>query len=222
MTLADMIERILENVSKDVRLRISSIEVSEIDDHLIRLMKNDSRIAKHFHIPLQSGSDEILRAMNRPYSCEEFLRKIDDIRKEIPEISISTDLIVGFPGESEALFEETCTFLKKCAFSFLHVFPFSLRSGTKAAQMVDQVSSQIKKERVKKCLSISQNLYQDFTKSWFNKTVRVLVEKNSENDSFGHSSNYLPIKINAKAPHGEFVDVIVKGMEGEILLAEMK
>ena len=222
MTLADMIERILENVSSDIRLRISSIEITEIDDHLISLMKKDERIAKHFHIPLQSGTNEILKAMNRPYSCDEYYEKIQKIRNEIPEISISTDLIVGFPGESDALFEETCTFIEKCAFSFLHVFPFSLRSGTKAASMKPQISPQVKKERVQKCLMISSNLYKQFANSWFNKTVRVLIEKNTEFDAFGHSSNYLPVKINKKVPHGEFVNVVLKGTEEEILIGEVE
>ncbi len=221
LTLADMIEKILDQSSDDIRLRISSIEMTEVDDKLISLMKKDNRIAKHFHIPLQAGSNEILKAMNRPYTCEEYYEKIQKIREEIPDISISTDLIVGFPGETDELFEKTVEFLKKCKFSFLHVFPFSLRSGTVAEKLEHPISPVVKKERVRRCLAISEELYKEYKTSWLNRTVDVLVEKTSENDSFGHSSNYLPVKINKKTNQGEFVEVVLKELDGEVLQGEV-
>ena len=112
MTLSSLLDELLAISPEDFRFRISSIEMTEIDDHLIDLMKKDHRIARHFHIPLQSGCDTVLKRMNRPYTTKEFLERIEYIRKEIPGISISTDLIVGFPGETDEEFKKTCDFLK--------------------------------------------------------------------------------------------------------------
>ena len=158
LSLSDIIARMLKEV-EDVRIRISSIEITEIDDQFIHLLKTEPRIANHLHIPLQSGSDTILSAMHRPYNTEEYYAKIGMIRKEIPNISISTDLIVGFPGESEELFQQTYTFLRKCNFSFLHVFPFSARNGTVAATMDGQIEESLKKARVRTCLALSEELF---------------------------------------------------------------
>lgn len=221
ITLADLIENILKENQEDIRIRISSIEITEIDDHLIQLMKTDKRVARHFHIPLQSGCDAILKLMNRPYTTKEYLERISEIRKQIPDISISTDLIVGFPGETEAYFTETMQFLEECAFSFLHVFPYSMRNGTKAASMKEQISPQVKKERVKKCMELSQNLYYRYAKKWLNQTVNVLVEKSEKFDAFGHTSNYLPVRIIGEKPQGEFVDVMIKDIKDDILVAEV-
>ena len=112
----------LEKTDERVQYRISSIEITEVDDELIELMKQTTRICRHLHIPIQSGCNETLQRMNRPYTIEEFQQRLDHIRKEIPDISISTDVIVGFVQESEEEFETTYKNLQDCAFSFLHVF----------------------------------------------------------------------------------------------------
>ena len=141
---------------KDIfRIRLSSIEINEITDGIIDLIKNNPVMAKHLHIPLQSGSNTILKNMNRLYDIDFFLKRINYIRKEIPNISITTDLIVGFPGETEDLFQETIDTLNKIKFTKIHTFPYSKRNGTKAATMPNHLDNQTKKCRVREVLSLS-------------------------------------------------------------------
>ena len=138
-----------------LRLRISSIEITELDDSFLNVLKNNKIIVNHMHIPLQSGSNTILKAMNRKYLTDYFEDKIKTIRSIRPGISISTDIIVGFPGENHDLFLETLGFAKKMKFSKIHVFPFSVRHGTKAETMPNQVPDNVKKDRVKKLVELS-------------------------------------------------------------------
>ena len=177
-------------------LRISSIEASEIDSRLIELIKNRSNIAKHLHIPLQAGSDEILRRMNRKYTSSEFIEKIKQIRKEIPDVGITTDIIVGFPGESDEDFQKTCKVAKEC-FDQIHVFPYSAREGTPAARFPNQVSPQIKSSRVSTLMGISSELHNAFKEKMVGKTMKALIEKyDEENDiNYGKLTNYVEIEL---------------------------
>lgn len=177
-------------------LRISSIEASEIDSRLIELIKNRSNIAKHLHIPLQAGSDEILRRMNRKYTSSEFVEKIKQIRKEIPDVGITTDIIVGFPGESDEDFQKTCEVAKEC-FDQIHVFPYSAREGTPAARFPNQVSPQIKSARVSLLMGISSELHNAFKEKMVGKTMKALIEKyDEENDiNYGKLTNYVEIEL---------------------------
>lgn len=192
------------------RIRISSIEESEIDDDLIKLIKNNSNIAKHLHIPLQSGSNKILKLMNRKYCKEDFISKIMKIKKEIPDIILTTDVIVGFPNEDENDFNETYDVCKKC-FDMLHVFQYSKREGTVASKMENQIDDDIKAIRSKKLLELSKNLYNDFCNKNISSDVRVLIEKyDKEKDlNIGHTSNYIEVKIKGKNKSfvGEFLNV---------------
>lgn len=217
MTLSSLLDELLAISPEDFRFRISSIEMTEIDDHLIELMKKDHRIARHFHIPLQSGCDTVLKRMNRPYTTKEFLERIEYIRKEIPGISISTDLIVGFPGETDEEFEKTCDFLKECEFSFLHIFPYSLRSGTKAASMENQIDPKIKKNRAAICAEINEELYDKYKESYLDKEVTVLFEKNEDGYTFGHSSEYLPVLVKGEYPRSTFVKVKISELKNHQL-----
>lgn len=222
VTLADLIENILKEAPNDFRIRISSIEMTEVDDHLISLMKNDDRIAKHFHIPLQSGCDSVLKRMNRPYTTKEFLDKVNEIRSLLPDISISTDLIVGFPEESEEEFKETCDFLKECEFSFLHVFPYSMRNGTKAASIKNQIDPKVKKERASICAKISEELYDKYKERFINKTVNVLFEKEEEGYSFGHSSEYLPVYVKGDHTRSTYAKVKITELKDHKLYGEIE
>ncbi|MBQ2233059.1 MAG: tRNA (N(6)-L-threonylcarbamoyladenosine(37)-C(2))-methylthiotransferase MtaB, partial [Erysipelotrichaceae bacterium] len=130
-------------------IRLSSIEITEINDSIIQLMKENEKLAHHLHIPVQTCSNAILKAMRRPYTIEEYIDRVEFIRSQIPAISISTDLIVGFPNENEMEFEETLENLRKIAFSFIHVFPYSRKAGTSADKMEGHIDPRIKKERVK-------------------------------------------------------------------------
>ena len=217
MTLSSLLDELLAISPEDFRFRISSIEMTEIDDHLIDLMKKDHRIARHFHIPLQSGCDTVLKRMNRPYTTKEFLERIEYIRKEIPGISISTDLIVGFPGETDEEFKKTCDFLKECQFSFLHIFPYSLRSGTKAASMENQIDPKIKKNRAAICAEINEELYDKYKESYLDKEVTVLFEKNEDGYTFGHSSEYLPVLVKGEYPRSTFVKVKISELKNHQL-----
>ena len=177
-------------------LRISSIEESEIDDHLIDLVINNKVLAKHLHIPLQSGSETVLKRMNRKYDKAQFLTKLQKIRKACPNIALTTDVIVGFPGETEEEFQETYEFIKECDFNMLHVFPFSAREGTAAYLMKNQINPQVKKERARVLLDLSDELWNKYVDQFIDRDVEVLIEENTpEGDSLGHTTNYINVKI---------------------------
>ena len=209
ISFSDLVEQLC-SLDGLYSLRISSIEESEIDEKLINLYKNNRVLAKHLHIPLQSGSDKILSLMNRKYNCEQFYNKIALLKEALPDVAITTDVIVGFPSEEEENFLETYKFIKKCGFHMLHVFPFSAREGTKAYLMKGQIDPKIKKERVNKLLSLSKELWEEYTNRFIDQNLSVLIEKNDkENDvSYGHTSNYIDVAIkNIKAKPGDIVDV---------------
>ena len=149
------------------------------------------------HLSLQSGCDETLRRMNRKYSTEEFLKKVYKIKEARPNMSLTTDVIVGFPGESEENFATTVEFIKKCEFSKIHVFPYSIRSGTVAAKMKDQIAPQIKKERVNVLLKLSEELENKYISKFIGSEVEFLVEQFDKKTGCykGHSSNYLECSI---------------------------
>ncbi len=179
------------------RLRISSIEESEIDDQLIELINSRDNLANHFHIPLQAGSDTVLKRMNRKYNKEQFLSKIKKIKEACPNVALTTDVIVGFPGESEEEFKETYEFIKECGFNMLHVFPFSSREGTVASRMKDQIDPRIKKQRALSLIELSNYLWNEYTDKFVGKEVEVLIEQYDEKNhlNIGHTSNYLEVKI---------------------------
>ena len=178
------------------RIRLSSIEINEITDGIIDLIKNNPIMAKHLHIPLQSGSNTILKNMNRLYDIDFFLKRINYIRKEIPNISITTDLIVGFPGETEDLFQETIDTLNKIKFTKIHTFPYSKRNGTKAATMPNHLDNQIKKCRVREVLSLSNKYELEYYQSNLNKEYVGIIETRKDNKKIVLTSNYIPVEIN--------------------------
>ena len=186
--------REIEKIDGLDRLRISSIEITELDDEFMDVLKSSKILVDHMHIPIQSGSDEILKLMNRKYDKKYFIDKIEKIRGIRPNISITTDLIVGFPGETEELFNETIDTIKEVKFSKIHVFPFSLRKGTKAEELPNHIDNIIKKERVKKIIEISENLEKEYFNKFINKKVEFLPEIYKDGFIIGHTGNYLLIK----------------------------
>ena len=193
------------------RLRISSIEESEIDDKLIALINKRDNLAKHFHIPLQSGSDTVLKRMNRKYDVTSFINKINAIKKACPNVTLTTDVIVGFPGETEEEFKETIETIKRCGFHMLHVFPFSSREGTVASKMKDQIDPRIKKQRALALIELSNELWNNYTNNFIDKEVEVLVEQYTDGYNIGHTSNYLEVKIPGEASLvGQVVKTIYK------------
>ena len=184
----------IEKIEGLKRLRISSIEVTELDNEFMKFLKNSKILVDHMHIPLQSGSDNILKLMNRKYDKQYFIDKIEHIRKIRPSNSITTDIIVGFPGETEELFEETLETVKKIKFSKIHVFPFSLRKGTKAEELPDHIDDVTKKRRVKKLLDLNKELELEYFNKYLNKDVEFLPEVYKDGYVIGHTGNYLLVK----------------------------
>ena len=190
-----------------LRIRLSSIEINEITDGIIDLIKNNDKMAKHLHIPLQSGSNMILKQMNRLYDKETFIKKIDYIRKEIPDISITTDLILGFPGETDELFNETMDTLKRIRFTKIHTFPYSKRTGTKAATMANQVDGNIKKCRVKKVICLSDEFERDFYKQKIGKIYDGIIETRKDGKKIVITSNYIPVLVDTDKDNNVVVKV---------------
>ena len=190
---ADLLKDIVK-IDKLERLRISSIEITEINDDVMKVIKENNILVDHMHIPLQSGSDAVLKRMNRKYDKEYFINKIKKLRKIRPNISITTDVIVGFPGETEEEFEETIETIKKIKFTKLHVFPYSKREGTKAAIMDGQVDENIKKKRVKILLQLSKELEYNYMEKFIGKKVIFIPEMAKEEYIIGHTGNFLNVK----------------------------
>lgn len=212
-SLFTLIKQMLIEVPDIKRLRISSIEESEISKELIELIRDDKRIARHLHIPLQSGSSSVLKRMHRKYDVTSFIDKIAEIRQAIPDIAITTDVIVGFPGESEEEFNETRDFIKTIGFARLHVFPFSARTRTLASRMPNQILPQIKKERVRNLLALNEELVNQYINKFINQPLSVIFEDYdpAENVYRGHSSNYIYVKTQSKTSLiGKMVDIIYK------------
>ena len=194
-TSLEILLKKLVQIPNIFRIRLSSIEINEITDGIIDLIKNNKIMAKHLHIPIQSGSDKILKLMNRKYDLDYFIKKIELIKKEIPDISITTDLIVGFPNETEEDFEETLNTLEKIEFTKIHTFPYSQRKGTPAAEMPNQIKGNIKKERVHKVLELSNKYELEFYKKNVNREYEVVTELRKNGVCIGYTSNYIPVII---------------------------
>ena len=163
-------------------------------DKLIDIIKNNDILVDHMHIPLQSGSDTILNLMNRKYDITYFIDKINQLRKIRPLISITTDVIVGFPFETEDLFNETINNIKKINFTKLHVFPYSLREGTKASLMPNQIPETVKKARVQKLIALSKELEINYINKFLNQELEFIPETYKDGFLYGHTGNYLAIK----------------------------
>lgn len=206
--LTDLINE-LSKIEDLLRIRISSIEITELNDKFLNMLSTNKKVCDHLHIPLQAGSDEILEKMNRKYDLKYYEEKIKKIRMIRPDISITTDIIVGFPYETDELFNETLEFSRKMNFSKIHVFPYSIRLGTSAANMPNQVEESIKKERVKKLMDLSKTMEKEYYNKFVGKELDILVEECDNNVSIGHSSNYLMIRLNEKLEVGQIYKRII-------------
>lgn len=206
--LTDLINE-LSKIEDLLRIRISSIEITELNDKFLNMLSTNKKVCDHLHIPLQAGSDEILKKMNRKYDLKYYEEKIKKIRMIRPDISITTDIIVGFPYETDKLFNETLEFSRKMNFSKIHVFPYSIRLGTSAANMPNQVDESIKKERVKKLMDLSEIMEKEYYNKFVGKELDILVEECDNNVSIGHSSNYLMIRLNEKLEVGQIYKRII-------------
>ena len=187
---SDLIDELVQ-IEGLKRLRISSIEMHELTDRILTHAKNKNVIVDHFHIPIQSGSNEILKKMNRKYNLNEFIDKINHIKEFVPNVAITTDVIVGFPGETEELFMETYKTLKTLEFANLHVFPYSARANTPAAKMPMQIPGDVKKKRVEKLINLSKSLFYNYASKFENETLSILFEKYEDGKLYGHTTNFI-------------------------------
>lgn len=197
-SLCQLMKRMVKEIPKLQRIRISSIEMNEITDELLEFIKGEEKIARHLHIPVQSANTTVLKNMNRPYTIAWFMERVDYIRSLIPDISISSDVITGFPQESEEQFQDTLDNITRMRLSFLHVFPYSRRDHTAAAQMSGHLENKIKKERASRLANLSKQLYTAYKQNFIGKEVSVIFEKEKDGKLIGHSSEYL--EVAAAAP----------------------
>jgi len=214
-TLFDLLKRI-DKARPLERLRLSSIEPLELSGDIVRLAADSSCICPHFHIPLQSGDNQILRRMGRPYTSEQYRELVRLIHHLMPDAAIGADVLVGFPGESDRAFGHTCELIGNLPLSYLHVFPFSARPGTPAAKLPDQVKHDVIKQRSARIRMLGADLRQAFYRRFQNRTVNLLVETTRDRISGrqkGLSANYLPVLIEADdACQNTFMDVTITGV----------
>lgn len=222
-TLYDAVKTVLD-VPGVQRLRLGSLESVEVEPRLLTLMQEDARFCRHLHLPLQSGCDKILQAMHRPYTTAKFKTLLADIKTRVPDIAITTDVIVGFPGETEADFETTCKFAESCGFSKMHIFPFSARKGTPAEKFAGAVTEAVKKERADILGRIDETMHKTFLQAMVGQTAEVLFEQPAGEDYFeGLTGNYqrVFVKSGGRNLGGEILPVKITAFDGEKLLGEI-
>lgn len=196
--LAQLLRDLEAQVKGLKRLRISSIEASQLTDEVIDVLQNSEIVVNHLHIPIQSGSDTVLKRMRRKYTMEFFAERLEKLKIALPDLAVTSDVIVGFPGETEEEFMETFNFIRDHKFSELHVFPYSQRTGTPAARMEDQVDEEIKNERVHRLIALNDQLAKEYASRFEGEVLEVIPEErfkdgDNENLYVGYTTNYLKV-----------------------------
>ncbi|MED1531957.1 tRNA (N(6)-L-threonylcarbamoyladenosine(37)-C(2))-methylthiotransferase MtaB [Bacillus altitudinis] len=196
---AKLLKELDERVAGLKRIRISSIEASQITDEVIEVLDQSDKIVRHLHIPLQSGSNTVLKRMRRKYTMEFFAERLTKLKKALPGLAVTSDVIVGFPGETEEEFMETYNFVKDHQFSELHVFPYSKRTGTPAARMEDQVDENVKNERVHRLIALSDQLAKEYASAYEGDVLEIIPEESfkeqdgTHNLYVGYTDNYMKV-----------------------------
>ncbi|MER2152834.1 MAG: tRNA (N(6)-L-threonylcarbamoyladenosine(37)-C(2))-methylthiotransferase MtaB [Solibacillus sp.] len=196
--LAQLLRDLEAQVKGLKRLRISSIEASQLTDEVIEVLQNSEIVVNHLHIPIQSGSDTVLKRMRRKYTMEFFAERLEKLKIALPDLAVTSDVIVGFPGETEEEFMETFNFIRDHKFSELHVFPYSQRTGTPAARMEDQIDEEIKNERVHRLIALNDQLAKEYASRFEGEVLEVIPEErfkdgDNENLYVGYTTNYLKV-----------------------------
>ena len=207
--LSDLINEI-SKIEQIKRIRLSSVEITELDDGMMKIIENNPKFVSHLHIPLQSGCNKILKLMNRKYDLDYFTNKVNEIRKYRKDISLTTDVIVGFPGESEEDFLETYNYCKSVGFAKIHVFPYSDRNGTVASKMENKVPGNIKKDRARRLISLSQELENAYIEKFISRKISVLIEREDNGYYYGVSEEYIPVKLKGKYECNEIYDIVLE------------
>jgi threonylcarbamoyladenosine tRNA methylthiotransferase MtaB len=192
--LAMLLRDLEQNVKGLKRIRISSIEASQLTDEVIEVIDQSNIVVRHLHVPLQSGSNTVLKRMRRKYTMEFFAERLEKLKKALPGLAVTSDVIVGFPGETEEEFMETYNFIKEHKFSELHVFPYSKRTGTPAARMDDQIDEEVKNERVHRLIELSNQLAKEYASNFEDEVLEVIPEEVYDDGRYvGYTDNYLKV-----------------------------
>lgn len=216
-TLADLCEMLLAETSF-ARIRLSSIEPTEVDDHLLRLFAENRRMCRHLHLPLQAGDDSVLARMHRPYDIEQYRQEMARIRQAVPDIALSTDLMVGFPGETDEQFANSLRFCDEIAFSSMHIFKYSPREGTPAAGYAEQISNEVKDARSKQMQEIAEKNMLHYMAQHLGQQVEVLIEEQREDGLWlGHTDNYLHVAVDGPCQKNTMVLVQLDKIDGKLV-----
>lgn len=219
--LTELLEKLL-TAQPNVQFRLGSLDPRAVDDAFCERLAGFANLARHFHLSMQSGCDTVLRRMNRHYTSEEFYRCVERLRRAFPDCSVTTDLIVGFPGETEDEFEQTLAFLERCAFASVHVFPYSVREGTKAAAMPGQLDQQTKTARAERAKQVAETLSAAYRKQFVGRTLYALPEHPTGGLWAAHGRFGFPVYIEDKAEKNHPVTVKVIGLHKDGVLAKLE
>lgn len=218
--LIDLLEAI-QKIDGIERIRLGSLEPNIITEEFVNRLKKVTKMCDHFHLSLQSGCDETLKRMNRKYTAEAFEKEVNLLRKTFPDVALTTDVIVGFPGETEEEFNETYKYLSKIRFTKLHVFKYSPRKGTVAAKMKNQIDSTVKEKRSHKLIELSNECEIEFLDRYVGKELKVLFEKQDGEYIKGHTTNYLVVKAKETELENQIKDVKIVSRDNLELIGEM-
>ena len=216
-----LVKLMLDNIPEIKRIRISSIEITQIDDELIDLIKNNQVITSHIHLPLQSGSDKVLKDMNRKYDTLKFKEIVNKLKAARKDISLTTDVIVGFPTEDDNDYIDSVNYIKEIGFSKIHVFPYSVRNNTKAA-LLKQLPDNVKKERTSNLIKVSEELQKKYNELFLNQELDVLFEQSNKEYTMGHTSNYIEVRVKKDDNLiGKIVKSRLNNIENDYILGEI-
>ena len=218
-TLIDLLEAV-SAAAGDMRLRLGSLEPRTVTEDFCRRAAQLPNLCPHFHLSLQSGCDDTLRRMNRKYDTARFYESVTLLRRYFDRPAITTDLICGFPGETEAEFDATLSFIEKCGFAAMHIFPYSIRPGTKAAAM-EQVPSAVKEQRAGRAAQAAETMRQAYLQGCVGRVYPVLFEQEKDGYYTGHAPNYCEVGVRANDLHNKVLDVKITGIIGEMLVGEL-
>lgn len=218
-TLIDLLEAV-SAAAGDMRLRLGSLEPRTVTEDFCRRAAQLPNLCPHFHLSLQSGCDNTLRRMNRKYDTARFYESVTLLRRYFDRPAITTDLICGFPGETEAEFDATLSFIEKCGFAAMHIFPYSIRPGTKAAAM-EQVPSAVKEQRAGRAAQAAETMRQAYLQGCVGRVYPVLFEQEKDGYYTGHAPNYCEVVVRANDLHNKVIDVKITGIIGEMLVGEL-
>ena len=215
--LCDLLEAVCAALPADVRLRLGSLEPRTVTEEFCRRAAALPQLCPHFHLSLQSGCDAVLKRMNRKYDTARYYESVTLLRRYFDDPAITTDLITGFPGETEEEFSETLAFLHRCGFADMHIFPYSIRPGTPAARM-EQVPKAVKEERCARAAETAAEMHRDYLRRWVGRQVPVLFEERGESGLWrGHAPNYMVVEAEGEDLHNRTLPVTLAGTDGEIL-----